>query len=81
MQKKLRRIRIACEGREGNEKFAPQSKMAEMLTFCEGEKDKENSGSVGVEHQNKDQSRKLTDSEKVELLNQFNKRPCWTRKL
>ena len=56
--------------------------------FCKGEEDKENSGSVGVEHQNKDKSRKLTDSEKVELLNEFNKRPCpwksggtWTRKL
>ena len=56
--------------------------------FCKGEEDKENSDFVGVEHQNKDKSRKLTDSEKVELLNEFNKRPClwksggtWTRKL
>ena len=62
--------------------------MAEVFTFCEGEEDKENSGFVGVEHQNKDQSRKLMDSEKIELLNEFNKRPClwksggtWTRKL
>ena len=54
--------------------------MAEVFTFCEGEE--------GVEHQNKNQSnRKLTDSEKVELLNEFNKCPClwksggtWTRK-
>ena len=75
-------------GREGKEKFTPQSKIVEVFTFCEGEEDKENKGFVGVEHQNKEQSRKLMNSEKVELLNEFNKRPSlwksggtWTRKL